>query len=142
MASGTTEGGSSGGGLWNGAHRLIGVLSGGAASCANPSGSDYFARLERAWTANAALDGQLRYWLDPDQTCVAVVPGLDPDDPAPGAVAATTENTRCAGEQSTCLGGKRGGGGALDLLGLLVALGAIARRRLRHHEQHARQSDG
>ena len=124
---GTTEAGSSGGGLWNGAHRIIGVLSGGAASCANPSGFDYFARLERAWTANAAPEGQLRHWLDPDETCVASVPGLDPDDPAPGSVAANASNTRCAGEQSTCAG--RGGNGApgpltLAVLGLL----ALARR--------------
>lgn len=127
-STGTTEGGSSGGGLWNGAHRLIGVLSGGGASCNTPSAPDYFARLERAWTANAAPEGQLRHWLDPDETCVASVPGLDPDDPAPGPVAATSANTRCAGEQSTCAG--RGGNGALDALSVaLLGLLALARRR-------------
>ncbi|MGH8443262.1 MAG: trypsin-like serine peptidase, partial [Nevskiaceae bacterium] len=56
-SSGTTEPGSSGGGLWNSAHRLIGVLSGGLASCTNQTGEDYFARLDRGWTANPATTG-------------------------------------------------------------------------------------
>lgn len=137
-SSGTTERGSSGGGLWNNSHHLIGVLSGGAASCVNPNGFDYFARLEAGWTANAAPEGQLRHWLDPDDTCVAIVPGLDPDDPAPGSVTATTENTLCDGPRSTCTG--RGGGGALGWLSLAL-LGAAARRRLRHDQQHARDRD-
>ena len=139
--NGTTEAGSSGGGLWNGAHRLIGVLSGGAASCGNPNGFDYFARLENGWTANEAPEGQLRHWLDPDDSCVASVPGLDPDDPAPGPVAATSANTRCAGEHSLCNGGGDGGGGALDALALVALLGALARRRLGHDQQHARDRD-
>jgi hypothetical protein len=136
-SSGTTEGGSSGGGLWDDAsHRLIGVLSGGAASCANPNGFDYFARLDRGWTANAAPEGQLRHWLDPDETCVASVPGLDPDDPSPGPVAATDDNRRCAGEPSTCAGGRRGGG-AFDWLSLaLLALARVAARRRLQHDQH------
>jgi lysyl endopeptidase len=139
-SEGTTEAGSSGGGLWNGAHRLIGVLSGGAASCANPGGFDYFARLESGWTANAAVDGQLRHWLDPDDTCVATVPGLDPDDPAPGSVTATAGNTRCEGQRSTCSGSGDGGGGALD--GLALALLALAaRRRSQHDQQHPRDGD-
>lgn len=126
-SSGTTEAGSSGGGLWNASHRLIGVLSGGAASCSNPGGTDYFARLDRGWTASSRTDGQLKAHLDPDNTCVAVVPGLDPDTvPAPGAVAATAQNTKCEGQPSNCSGG---GGGALDLLSL--ALLALARRRSR-----------
>lgn len=139
--TGTTEAGSSGGGLWNASHRLIGLLSGGAASCANPNGFDYFARLESGWTAGDAPDRQLRHWLDPDDTCVAIVPGLDPDDPAPGAVTATAGNTRCAGERSTCSGrGGGGGGGALDWLALAL-LGAMRLRRLRHDQQHARDRD-
>jgi lysyl endopeptidase len=125
-SSGTTEAGSSGGGLWNSSHRLIGVLSGGSASCDNLGGTDYFARLDRGWTASSRTDGQLKAHLDPDNTCVAIVPGLDPDSPAPGAVAATQQNTKCEGQASNCSGG---GGGALDLLSL--ALLALARRRRR-----------
>jgi lysyl endopeptidase len=124
--SGTTEGGSSGGGLWDNSHRLIGVLTGGLASCGNPTGADYYSRLERAWTANAAASGQLKAHLDPDGSCVAIVPRLDPAT-SPGPVAATPTNQVCAGPASSC--GRRGGGGgggfgsfgAFTLLGLLGA---------------------
>ena len=126
-SAGTTEAGSSGGGLWNSSHRLIGVLSGGSASCGNPGGTDYFARLDRGWTASSRTDGQLKAHLDPDNTCVAVVPGLDPDTvPPPSAVVATAQNSRCEGQASNCDGD---GGGALDPLSLLLL--ALARRRRR-----------
>jgi hypothetical protein len=120
---GTTEPGSSGGGLWDAAHRLIGVLSGGSASCSNPSGLDYFARFDRGWTANAAADGQLKAHLDPDGTCVAVVPGVDPvANPNPGAVPATADNRVCEGTASTCTSRHRSSGGSLDGLTLLLLL--------------------
>ncbi len=129
-ASGTTEPGSSGGGLWNSDHRVIGTLSGGYASCSMPLEPDYFARLDRAWTARAASDGQLRAHLDPDGTCVASVPGLDPDtEPAPGPVAPTAQNMVCLGARSTCTGKRRGGGGAIGALALATLLIGVAVRR-------------
>ena len=134
--SGTTEAGSSGGGLWDASHRLVGVLSGGLASCANPTGHDYYARLDRAWTAASAAAGQLKAHLDPDNTCVAIVPGLDALSPAPGAVAPTGTNQLCLGPRSTCSGRTRGGG-ALDLAALALLLAGALRRRLQHHQQHA-----
>lgn len=137
---GTTEAGSSGGGLWDGSHRLIGVLTGGLASCANPTGADYFARFERAWTANAAADGQLKAHLDPDGSCVAVVPLLDPAT-SPGPVAPTADNQRCSGPASLCVRPRGGGGGALDLVALAL-LALAARRRLQHHQQHAGHRHG
>ena len=130
-SSGTTEGGSSGGGLWDASHRLIGVLTGGLASCDTPSGADYFARLERAWTANAAPGGQLKAHLDPDGTCVAIVPRLDPAT-SPGPVAATGTNQLCTGPASSCKSGGGGGGGGFGAFGayaLLVLLGAVLGRR-------------
>ena len=136
--SGTTEAGSSGGGLWDASHRLVGVLSGGLASCANPTGHDYYGRLDRAWTANAAASGQLKAHLDPDNTCVAIVPGLDALTPAPGAVAPTPANQLCQGPLSTCAR-RAGSGGAPDAAALaLLLLAAVVRRRLQHHQQHAR----
>jgi lysyl endopeptidase len=48
-SGGTTEGGSSGSGLWKGSAsdpRLIGTLTGGAASCSNPSGIDQYGRFD------------------------------------------------------------------------------------------------
>jgi lysyl endopeptidase len=139
-ASGTTEPGSSGGGLWDASHRLIGVLSGGLASCLNPTGFDYFGRLDRGWTAAPAADRQLKAHLDPDNSCVAIVPGLAGIGADPGPVAPTASNQVCEGEASHC---SRGGGGALDWLALTALALAAARRSrpealLQHHQQHAR----
>ncbi len=62
---GTTEPGSSGGGLWSGDNqRLIGFLSGGLASCTNRSGSDCFGKFAIAWDGSNAAS-RLRDWLDP-----------------------------------------------------------------------------
>lgn len=144
---GTTESGSSGGGLWDGSHRLIGVLTGGLASCDNPAGADYFARLERAWTANAGAGGQLKAHLDPDNTCVAIVPRLDPAT-NPGPVAPTAGNQACSGPASMCgLKSGGGGGGALAGVTALLLLGAALRRRAREallqdHQHHAGDRHG
>lgn len=61
---GTTEGGSSGSGLlrtFDGNRYLIGVLSGGDASCAAPNGTDDYGRFDKAWAA-----GNLARWLRPN----------------------------------------------------------------------------
>lgn len=53
-SSGTTEGGSSGSGIWTGSPsdaRLVGSLNGGAASCDNLSGSDYYGRFDTTFAA-------------------------------------------------------------------------------------------
>lgn len=62
---GTTEGGSSGGGLWNAEKRLVGVLSGGAAACGNEL-DDWYGKLAAGWdgVGNTATR-RLRDWLDP-----------------------------------------------------------------------------
>ena len=59
-ASGTTEVGSSGGGLWTaagGTFHFRGALWGGSASCANPSGSDHYSRFDQAYPALAGWLG-------------------------------------------------------------------------------------
>lgn len=77
-SQGTTEQGSSGSGLWNQDHRLVGILSGGEASCSNTGGNDFYGRLDVAWTAEATPGGQLKAHLDPDNTGAQSVPGRDP----------------------------------------------------------------
>ncbi|MCC6938129.1 MAG: T9SS type A sorting domain-containing protein [Flavobacteriales bacterium] len=62
---GTTEPGSSGSGLWNQDHLLIGQLYGGAANCAN-SVNDYYGRFDVSWPL-------LEQYLG---TCGDVLPGL------------------------------------------------------------------
>jgi V8-like Glu-specific endopeptidase len=59
---GTTEGGSSGSALFaelDGTHYVVGALHGGNASCANPRGSDFYGRFQRAFAAG------LGDWLAP-----------------------------------------------------------------------------
>jgi subtilisin-like proprotein convertase family protein len=72
---GTTEPGSDGGGLWSTASGLlVGVLSGGEASCDNPTGADCFGKLSAAWDGPAA-DARLRDWLDPGATGATTLAG-------------------------------------------------------------------
>ena len=73
---GTTEGGSSGAGLFDANARLVGTLSGGEASCGN-SVNDYFARLNKYWNYLSADTLQVAHWLDPDNTGVKKLNGFD-----------------------------------------------------------------
>ncbi len=62
---GTTEGGSSGGCLFDDATGLcVGTLSGGFAACGNDD-PDWYGRLARDWTGNGTPQGRLSDWLDP-----------------------------------------------------------------------------
>jgi hypothetical protein len=59
-SSGTTEGGSSGGGLWtaaNGHYAFRGGLWGGSALCTNPSGTDHYSRFDQVYPQLAAYLG-------------------------------------------------------------------------------------
>lgn len=65
--AGTTEGGSSGSGLFtrmNGKDYLTGQLFGGSASCTNPGGTDYYGRFDVAYVA------KLWQWLNNSSTTV------------------------------------------------------------------------
>ena len=118
---GTTEPGSSGAGLWNAGRRVVGLLSGGTASCSAPSDPDFFGRLEEAWEAGAASSAQLKAHLDPDATCQLTIAGRD----ATAGPGASASGTACASGESESVGG------SISLLSLLL-LGApalIRRRR-------------
>jgi lysyl endopeptidase len=114
-AGGTTEGGSSGSGLWNSRHQLIGVLSGGSASCHQPDRPDFYGRLERAWRPSAASEGQLKAHLDPDGRGCLAVAGKEP------GVAAALDCSSAEGQQ---VQEDRGGGATPGSL-LLVLLALI-----------------
>jgi len=77
---GTTEQGSSGSGLWRpDTKRLIGVLSGGAASCSAPLEFDCYGRLSTAWEGGGTAATRARDWLDPAGTGVQTLdPGATP----------------------------------------------------------------
>ena len=73
---GTTERGSSGSGLWNPEHRLVGMLSGGAALCGNDS-PDWFGRLAHAWEGLGSPNRRLKDWLDNGNTGAQTLDGTN-----------------------------------------------------------------
>ena len=89
---GTTEGGSSGSPLFNSSKKLIGILSGGLASCGDSIGynagtnrvifslsgneNDYFAKMYYAWDHIPLYNRQLKRWLDPIGVGQLVIGGL------------------------------------------------------------------
>ena len=76
----TTEGGSSGSGLWNENHHLVGQLHGGQANCFN-SVNDYYGKFSMSWTGNGSSSSSSRLsdWLDPNGSGVASLDGFDPN---------------------------------------------------------------
>ena len=74
--TGSTEAGSSGAGLFSD-KRVFGTLSGGVASCDNPS-YDAFARLSKMWDYRQSSDHQIKVWLDPLGTGKRKLDGFDP----------------------------------------------------------------
>ncbi|MDI3260232.1 MAG: trypsin-like serine protease [Sinobacteraceae bacterium] len=113
-SQGATEDGSSGSGLYNSDHHLIGVLSGGDSSCSTPNGTDSFGRLDAAWLGTGQpspsnVSSQLKPWLDPCNSGTTVLNGRNPSDPG----------------GPSC---KSGGGGAISP-GLLLVVVPIAALR-------------
>lgn len=62
---GTTEGGSSGSGLYDENGRVIGHLFGGAASCFNTAGGDTYGAVSRGWDGDGTESSRLSDHLDP-----------------------------------------------------------------------------
>lgn len=90
-SQGTTEGGSSGSGLFSAAgslspdRRLIGTLSGGSALCSDVSptqpndGYDCYGKLSVGWNGSSAAS-RLRDWLDPAGTGATTAAGVDQNE--------------------------------------------------------------
>lgn len=70
---GTTEPGSSGSGLWNQNHHVIGQLYGGSANC-NFNFDDYYGRFDVSWDGSNSSN-RLRDWLDPNNSGVSTLDG-------------------------------------------------------------------
>lgn len=76
---GTTEGGSSGSGLWDPVtHLIVGTLTGGGAACGNNS-SDCYGKLSVSWSGLAAPE-RLQDHLDPGNTGATQMAGGEPSD--------------------------------------------------------------
>ena len=117
---GTTEGGSSGSGLWNNAHRLVGQLHGGNAACDTPDGSDWFGRLAVSWAGGGTDANSLKAHLDPLASTVSFADGADPAT----AKSATLPSV-------TAVQPARFGGSLAPLTLVLLALALTGRRRRR-----------
>jgi len=76
---GTTESGSSGCALFNQNQLLIGSLTGGTATCSNPT-NDIFSMFSKQWDFYKTSDKQLKAWLDPNGTGTLELTGLNPFD--------------------------------------------------------------
>lgn len=127
-SQGVTEPGSSGSGLWNQNHRLVGTLSGGSSACEGNTGNgldDYYARFDKQWKANSAASGQLKSWLDPDNSGQTQVSGRNA-----GAASSSGSSGSGGGDGST----GSGGGGALNPA-LLLTLGLMALTRQRRRRR-------
>lgn len=74
---GTTQGGSSGSGLFDSSLRLVGALSGGTSECESPF-YDYYYRLDKAWNHYSDDSKQLKAWLDPKNSGVQSLDGFNP----------------------------------------------------------------
>ena len=125
---GVTEGGSSGSGIWNGEHRLVGQLSGGGSSCDAPDEPDWYGRMFSNFSNVPTPLTSLASWLDPGGN-TQVLDGLDPakssQPPATGGGAVLGGGDAPASGTTTS---SDGGGGALGL-GTLLLLAAARRWR-------------
>jgi V8-like Glu-specific endopeptidase len=75
---GATEGGSSGGPIFNNEHRLFGTLSGGSPiNCSNPI-NDYFTKFSLSWDKYPDPVNQVKHWLDPQKKGILFIKGVDP----------------------------------------------------------------
>ena len=78
---GVTEPGSSGSPLFNQNRRIIGQLHGGASACGASVLSDEYGKVSVSWNpAGSTTSGQLKHWLDPNNTNASFVDGYDPSN--------------------------------------------------------------
>ncbi len=75
---GVTEGGSSGSPLFNEQGLIIGQLSGGGSSCAALNEGDLYGKINYSWQPNGSdSTNSLKHWLDPDNSGVWTLAGLN-----------------------------------------------------------------
>jgi hypothetical protein len=143
-SQGVTEPGSSGSGLWDQNHLLVGQLSGGSSSCTNTTGNDFYGRFDIAYNKSSS---PLKAALDPSGTGATSVPGKAAGSPTTsggtttggttgGTTTGTTTTTGGSATTTTATSSSSGGssGGALNpllLLGLF-GLNTLRRRKTRN----------
>jgi len=79
---GVTEGGSSGSPIFENNGLITGTLTGGGASCGNPTLPDYYGKFYMHWQENGETDDKrLNPWLDPLNENPEFLYGYDPNAP-------------------------------------------------------------
>jgi len=74
---GVTEGGSSGSAIFDNTGKLVGTLTGGAASCTNLNEPDFYGKFSEHWDGNGSDESSwLKPWLDPENTGVQSMEGF------------------------------------------------------------------
>jgi len=96
---GTTEPGSSGSGIWDPAHRLVGQLHGGFASCSSIT-EDWYGRISVSWNGGGTASTSLKAWLDPGITGAVTQDGSFPEGIFTQAVAFDDECPSGAGNMN------------------------------------------
>lgn len=77
---GVTEGGSSGSPIFSQGGYVVGLLSGGRASCSAQDEPDYYGKFSYSWESNGTDSAtQLKPWLDPKNLNVDRLPGFNKD---------------------------------------------------------------
>jgi lysyl endopeptidase len=99
---GVTEGGSSGSGLWDQNHRIVGQLHGGASACGGSNLSDQYGKFSVSWTGGGSNSTRLSNWLDPQGTGAVAVDGWDPNAPTVAYDARTNSITSPVDNESYC----------------------------------------
>lgn len=79
--NGVTEGGSSGSPLFDQNHRVVGQLHGGASACGGSDLSDEYGKIYTSWLGGGTNPTQLKFWLDPGNTGLTEIDGVDPAGP-------------------------------------------------------------
>lgn len=113
--AGTTEGGSSGSGIWSPSNRVVGQLSAGSADCDTPNGQDFYGWIGQAWDGGGTPTSRLKDWLAPGDNAIQTLEGCD------------HHRENCSGGGSTATprgttGDNSGGGGTGSVLLILAGL--------------------
>ena len=109
--NGSIHGGASGSGIWNSAHRLVGTYTGGRANCTTPNEASWFGGFSTHWTGDGNANGQLKAWLDPDDTGAVTLDGKDGSSSCSAISAAITFSANPAQlEQNVQFGATVSGG--------------------------------
>lgn len=73
---GATEPGSSGSPIYNMKHQVIGQLYGGYSTCDKPR-NDFYGAFHISWSSGTSPQTRLKDWLDPDNTGILEIQGMD-----------------------------------------------------------------